>query len=832
MDDKPDLSAVINDLARSSVLLVATDFDGTVAPIVDDPTHAEMNRETAVAIRMLTGLAQTQVAVISGRALADLAQKTRDISDLHLIGSHGSEFDPSLAAPLAPRCDELLCELTRELQDVARSLPGARVETKPSSLAFHYRKADEAQSEKAIKQILAGPGQRAGVHVRHGKKVIELSVVETNKGAALQKIRQRIGATAVLFIGDDVTDEDAFAVLRGHDVGVKVGPGETLARFRIDDSHAVARTLAQLAEARAAWLAGAEAVPIQQHSLLSDQRSVAIVGPAGRIVWLCLPRIDSAAIFAELLGGAVAGFFEIRSTAAKSPQRQEYLGDTFILRTHWPNMTVTDYMDVSSGRAFQRAGRTDLIRVIEGRGQASITFAPRLDFGRAPTHLQSTTDGLFIEGVVDPVALYAPGVQWAIEQEGSHHTAKAVVDLSEKPLVLELRYGTANLAPSPIPENIRRAQTERFWSGWAASLSIPPVKSDLVKRSALVLKALTYGPTGAIAAAATTSLPEHAGGVRNWDYRYCWPRDAAMSAAALVHLGNTGPAIKFLDWVLGILEGYEPTTLIKPVYTVTGGLLGPEADIAELAGYRGSRPVRIGNAASQQVQLDVFGPIAELIAMLAERGAALSSEHWRLVETMVTATVERWREPDHGIWEVRQPRRHHIHSKVMCWQTVDRALALAKYLGQRRPEWEALRKEIADDVLQQGWNEEVRAFCGTYDSVDANASALSIGLNGLLSPKDARFLSTVDYIERELRTDSTVYRYRADDGLPGVEGGFNLCTLWLADAYAMLDRKSDAQSLLESFCRLAARPACFRRSTTPKRRPPSATFRKRIPILA
>lgn len=802
MDEKTDLNACMDDLSRTSVLLVATDFDGTVAPIVDDPTHAEMNRETAVALRILAGLAQTHVAVISGRALSDLAARTRDVGELHLVGSHGSEFEPTFAVPLDDEPLALLRDLTAHIQSLAQNVPGALVETKPASLAFHYRNCDEKQAEKALETLLSGPGRRSGVHVRHGKKVVELSVVETDKGAALERIRRRIGATAVVFLGDDVTDEDAFAVLRGSDVSIKVGPGDTRARFRISDSHEVARTLAQLAERRAAWLAGAEAVPIEQHSILSDQRTLAVVGPAGRIVWLCLPRLDSSALFAELLGGPTAGYFEIRPPDVQD-SRQHYLGDTFLLRTEWPQLHVTDYMDTSGGRAFQRAGRTDLIRVVEGRGRVSIKFAPRLDFGRVATRLQVTPQGLVVEGGVDLIVLRAPDLSWAIEDEGRHQTATAIVELGPEPLVLELRYGTANLAPSALPEPARREQTGRFWSGWCNSLTIPSFHSDQVRRSALVLKALTYGPTGAIAAAATTSLPEHAGGVRNWDYRYCWPRDAAMAATALVQLNNTGPGIKLLDWVLGILEGYEPASLIKPVYTVSGGHLGSEGEIAELSGYRGSRPVRVGNAAAQQIQLDVFGPIAELIAALARKGAPLSSEHWRLIDTMVGAIAERWSEPDHGIWEVRLPRSHHVHSKVMCWQTVDRALAFAAYQGRYRPEWEALRAQIAEDVLRQGWNEDVRAFCGAYGSMDANAATLSIGLSGLIPPNDPRFVSTVNYVEKQLFKGPALYRYRTDDGLPGTEGGFILCTFWLVQAYAAMGRKEDARVLFEAVCQLA-----------------------------
>jgi GH15 family glucan-1,4-alpha-glucosidase len=260
--------------------------------------------------------------------------------------------------------------------------------------------------------------------------------------------------------------------------------------------------------------------------------------------------------------------------------------------------------------------------------------------------------------------------------------------------------------------------------------------------------------------------------------------------------------MKYLDWVLGVLDQCEPPALLCPVYTVTGGHLGPEADISELAGYRGSRPVRVGNAAAQQIQLDVFGPIADLVALLAARGAPLSAEHWRMLEAMVGAVAHRWREPDHGIWEVRRPRQHHVHSKVMCWQTVDRALTVARYLGKRRAEWETLREQITTDVLQNGWNPRRNAFCATYDDGEADAAALCVGLSGLLAPHDPRFQGTIAYVERELLDTATVFRYRYDDGLPGLEGGFHLCTSWLIEAYALTGQLDAARALFERYVSL------------------------------
>ncbi|NLG44070.1 MAG: trehalose-phosphatase, partial [Phycisphaerae bacterium] len=592
-----ELQQRLDDLSRAPVLLVASDFDGTLAPIVSEPGRAEANRESLVALRALAEMPQTHVAIISGRALSDLAAKTLDFERLHLVGSHGSEFEAGITTPLTPEAQALLERIKKEVQDIAAAAPGAVVELKPAGLAFHYRNVDEQLGAATVEAILNGPGQRAGVFVRSGKKVIELSVVQTDKGQALRALRQRLGASAVLFLGDDVTDEDAFATLTGPDVGIKVGAGESVAPYRVTGTTEVAQLLATLSERRSEWLAGSNAVPIQQHWLLSDQRTVALLDPSGSVVWYCLPRIDSPAIFASLLGGPTAGFFQVKSVEHEKPVEQRYLGDNFILETQWPGFTVTDYLDCGGGRAFQRAGRTDMLRVIRGRGRVAITYAPRLDFGRVQTQLRACEGGLEVEGSVDPVVLRAPGLKWDIFEEGPHQTATTLLELKDEPVVLELRYGTASLAPDPVPEPVRRQRTDKFWSGWAATLNLPSVARDLVGRSALVLKALCYGPTGSFAAAATTSLPEHAGGVRNWDYRFCWPRDAAMSAAALVRLGATGPALRFLDWVLGILDEMEPPALLRPVYTVTGGNLGPEGEIAELPGYLGSRPVRVGNAA-------------------------------------------------------------------------------------------------------------------------------------------------------------------------------------------------------------------------------------------
>jgi trehalose-phosphatase len=793
----------LDDISRAPVLLVATDYDGTLAPLASEPSLAEAHRESIVALKALAALPQTHVAVISGRALADLSGRLRDVDAAHFVGSHGSEFDHGCAASIPQQSLLLRDELIERARRIAAKYPGTMVEPKPAALAFHYRNADETTAAAAVNELLKSVEGIPGCHVRHGKKVVELSVVETNKGRALQLLRQRLGATAVIFMGDDVTDEDAFATLAGPDIGIKVGDGPTVARHRLQTALDVARVLAALAEKRSAWLAGSEAVPIERHSLVSDQRTCALVSPHGRVCWLCVPRIDSPALFAELLGGPSAGYFEVCPVAAGATPTQQYIDSTFVLKTDWGDLRVTDYMDCSAGRPFQRAGRTDLIRVIEGHGRVRITFAPRITFGTVETRLTANDAGLAVEGTVDPCVLVAPGLHWTIQREGHHDTAVSELDIGGGPFVLEMRFGTSSRTPASMPEARRRESTERFWNVWASTLSLPAKYREPVRRSALVLRALCYGPTGAIAAAATTSLPEHAGGVRNWDYRFCWPRDAAMAATALARLGAPGPAMKYLDWVLGIFENIEAGAMIRPVYTVTGGNLGPEGIVAELPGYRGSRPVRVGNMAAQQIQLDVLGPIAELLALLADQGASLTPEHWRLTESMVHAVSARWQEEDHGIWEIRAARKHHVHSKVMCWQTVDCALRVTEYMGRRREDWIALRQQIAQEVLERGWNQDEQAFCSSYESSQIDAASLFVGLSGLLPQTDPRFASTVRAVERALREGPTVYRYRYEDGLPGIEGGFNICTSWLIEAYALLGRRADAEELFEQYIALA-----------------------------
>lgn len=814
------------ELARVPVLLVACDYDGTLAEIAAEPGLAVPSREAMVALRQLADLPHTHVAVVSGRALADLAERLGGPRGVLLVGSHGGEFDPGFSRALPRETAALRARLLSEVHALALPVDGALVEEKPASVALHYRKVSRDALPALLEALERGPASLAGVHRKLGKEVVELSVVPTDKGRALATLRQRVGASAALFVGDDVTDEDAFATLSGPDVGIKIGPGDTRAQHRLASPTEAARTLARLAELRRAWARGALAPPIERHSLLSDQRTLALVTPDARITWWCAPRVDSPALFAEILGGPPAGRFALRPEGGDDgePPSQRYVPGTMVLESRWPRLRVTDYLDLSAGAARRRAGRSDLVRVLERRSgdgavRVELEFAPRIDFGRAETRLEPREGGLEVKGTSDPIVLSSPGVAWRIEGEGRHQVARAEVEVGARAVVLELRYGTASLAAPPRGEPERRRETLDFWRSWSSSLALPAESPELVRTSALALKSLVHGPTGGIVAAATTSLPESLGGVRNWDYRFVWLRDAAMSAQALALLDSTQEGLAFLDWVAGVLESLPSPERLRPLYSVAGRELGPEGEIAELAGYFGSRPVRVGNAAALQVQLDVFGPVADLVWTLVERGVSLTAEQSRLIEALVAAVAQRWREPDQGIWEIRGPARHHVHSKVMCWLTVDRAQKILRHtLGRERAEWAALAAEISADVLANGWSDEARAFTTAYGSSELDAAALWVGLGGLLPGDDPRFLATVAAVERALRDGPTVHRYRFDDGLPGREGGFHLCTSWLVEAYLLTGRRRDARELFEGLCALAGPTGLLSEEYDPRER--------------
>jgi trehalose-phosphatase len=792
----PTLLAELKVLARTPVLLVACNYGGTLCAAEGVSTETLPLGSAAVALRALAALPNTHAAVISGRSLRDLAAVSRLPAEVHLVGSHGAEFDMTYAYNVSLATESLLQQTAHALNEAVGFEQGISIERKPVAVSVHTRPA----TPEVVAEVTARAEEIAramGLFFIIDGSVLDLSFVEPSKDAALEQLRTRLGASAALFAGDAASDERAIATLRGPDMGLHVGQGETFAEHRLPDPESFARVLAILFELRRAWLFGEDAVGLERHSLIGNGTSTALLTPEAKICWMSHPLPDSGSLFAHILGGDPAGHFSIEPVKVSPVLGQRYVDNTMIVETRWADVMVTDYLEPAPD------GITSLVRVLTGTGAARIVFAPRPDYANAPFIMEVRGDELHVMGTSDPIILSAPGVHFTVTSDGRHATATAEINLHYGPVVLNLRCGdTEPTAMHPAGEPERRAAGAQQHRQWVKDLELPDMKPSLVRRSALVLKSLVHEPTGAVLAAPTTSLPEGIGGTRNWDYRYCWLRDGSMTVNALVGLGSTEEADGFLSWLGRILENAPGPEWLHPLYSVTGAPLSTEAIIESLPGYAGSRPVRIGNAADHQVQLDVFGPIAELIHGLSERRSLLKDSHWILMQQMASAVLARWHEADHGIWEARRAPRHHVYTKVMCWVTLDRALRTAARHGREPGEaWEATATIIRDEVLSEGWDSSAASYTVAYDSPDLDAAVLHIGLSGLLDVRDQRFLDTVSAVERELRVGPTVFRYRYDDGLPGLEGGFHICTTWLIEAYLAVGRLDDA---LELFNQLVA----------------------------
>ncbi|MDR6559351.1 trehalose 6-phosphate phosphatase [Arthrobacter pascens] len=794
----PQLLGELKILARTPGLLVACNYGGTLCAAEGISTETLPLGGAAIALRALAALPNTHAAVISGRSLRDLAAVSRLPAEVHLVGSHGAEFDMGFAHGLSLATESVLQQANQALLESIGAYKGITIERKPVAVSVHTR--------PAAPEIVAEAAQKAeevatalGLFFIVDGSVLDLSVVEPSKADALEHLRSRLGVSAALYAGDAVSDEMAMATLRGPDMGLWVGELPSRAKHRLRDPESFARVLAILFELRRAWLFGEDAVGLERHSMIGNGSSTALLTPDAKICWMSHPLPDSGSLFAHLLGGDAAGHFSVEPVKASQVLGQRYVDSTMIVETRWADVTVTDYLEPAP------EGITSLVRVLSGTGAARIVFAPRPDYANAPFSMEARGGELHVAGTSDPIVLLAPGVSFSITSDGRHATATAEVNLRQGPVVLNLRCGDTEVQrhPDGTDETARRSAVALHSRRWVQELALPSVKPSLVRRSALVLRALVHEPTGAVLAAPTTSLPEGIGGTRNWDYRYCWLRDGSMTVNALVDLGSTEEADGFLRWLGRILANAPGPEWLHPLYSVTGAPLSTEAIIESLPGYAGSRPVRIGNAADHQVQLDVFGPIAELIHGLSEARGSLADPHWDLMVQMAHAVLARWHEPDHGIWEARRAPRHHVYTKVMCWVTLDRALRTAARHGREpEPSWAGTAATIRDEVLREGWDETAASYTVAYDSPDLDAAVLHIGLSGLLDVGDQRFLDTVTAVERELRVGPTVFRYRYDDGLPGLEGGFHICTTWLIEAYVAVGRISEAWDLFDQLVNL------------------------------
>jgi GH15 family glucan-1,4-alpha-glucosidase len=539
------------------------------------------------------------------------------------------------------------------------------------------------------------------------------------------------------------------------------------------------------------------ALRIEDYAFLSDRQTCALVGNDGSIDWLCLPRFDSAACFCALLGDEENGRWKIAPEHAPSKVTRRYVQDTLVLETDFETETgavrVIDFMP-------PRSLEPDLVRIVvglHGSVRMRMSFAARFDYGSVVPWVTRTTHSLYAVAGPDTLHLRTPVT---VERRGEEDCALFDVRAGQRvPFVLTWHPSHQPSPPEVDPE-LMLASTIESWQSWARRCTYEGPHREPVVRSLLTLKGLTYEPTGGMVAAATTSLPEHWGGERNWDYRFCWLRDATFTLFALIAAGYEEEARAWRDWLLRAVAGNPAQFQI--MYGIAGERRLTELELPWLAGYEGARPVRTGNAAYAQHQLDVFGEIMDVLFGGERVGLTPTNDVWSLEHALVDRLERVWREPDDGIWEVRGGQQHFTHSKLMAWVAVDRAIQTAERFGMPAPleRWRTLRTQIRDEVLAKGFHRELGVFTQYYGSSALDASLLMMPLLGFLPANDPRMRATIEAIQRDLTVDGFVLRYRADaadDGLPPGEGTFLLCTFWLADNLIQLGQRDEANALYE-----------------------------------
>jgi GH15 family glucan-1,4-alpha-glucosidase len=543
---------------------------------------------------------------------------------------------------------------------------------------------------------------------------------------------------------------------------------------------------------------------IEDYALIGDLQTAALVERGGSVDWLCFPRFDSAACFAALLGGPEHGRWLLAPVGEASSSRR-YLHDTLVLETTWETpdgvVRVFDFMP-------PRGKAPDIVRIVEGvEGSVRMRSELVIRFGYGEVVPWVRHVGDTRQAVAGPDALSFT-TRAPTRGENMQTISEITVDAGERIPFLLTCYPSHEERPARIDPEVALAATETFWRDWNArsNLDVPEGWRDVIQRSLMVLKALTYAPTGGIVAAPTTSLPERIGGVRNWDYRYCWLRDATLTILALLHADYVEEAREWRLWLLRAVAG-DPAD-IQIMYGVAGERRLSEFELPWLPGYEGSVPVRVGNAASEQLQVDVFGEVMDALYQARVQGLAKETHAWALQRALLTHLEGIWAEPDEGIWEIRGERRHFVHSKVMAWVAFDRAVRTVEEQGLDGPvgRWRELREQIHAEVCERGFDASLGSFVQSYGSTELDASLLLIPLVGFLPADDERVRGTVDAVERELLRDGLVRRYRTRigvDGLPAGEGVFLPCSFWLVDCYELLGRHDDAHELFGRLVGLA-----------------------------
>ena len=545
-------------------------------------------------------------------------------------------------------------------------------------------------------------------------------------------------------------------------------------------------------------------LPIEDYAMIGDTETAALVGRDGSIDWLCLPRFDSGSCFANLLGEKKHGRWQMIADEPVTSQVRRYRSRSMVLETEITTGTgVVQVIDFMPPRHHHpRVVR--IVRGVEGEVSMRTELILRFEYGHDIPWVRQTGRGLRAIAGPNAVVLDSP-----IELQGikMRHEGNFTVHAGEEVAFVLAWYPSHEEPPFVLDTARALDETMKFWRDWCGEvLPVHGEWDDLALRSLITLKGLTYGPTGGIVAAATTSLPESIGGVRNWDYRYCWVRDATFTLEALIESGLREEAESWLAW-LGRVAAGDPDQL-QIMYGPAGERRLTEEEIDWLPGYEGSSPVRIGNAASGQFQLDVYGELMDVIDRARSHGIAVHDVIWRIQVAIMGFLIDHWSDPDDGIWEVRGPRRLFTHSKVMAWVAFDRAVRGVEIHGLEGPAetWSTIRDAIHAEVCEMGWNADVGAFTQFYGAVELDASLLMMPLVGFLPPDDERVVRTVDAIQKHLTEDGFVLRYQAEsgvDGLPGREGIFLPCTLWLIGCLRLMGRLDQATAVFRRVAALA-----------------------------
>lgn len=547
-------------------------------------------------------------------------------------------------------------------------------------------------------------------------------------------------------------------------------------------------------------------VPIEDYAVLSDCRTAALVSREGSIDWFCAPRFDSASVFAAILGENEQGAWHLRPEDTDAVASRRYDGDTFVLVTRWESATgvaeVHDFLPIDGGRV-------DIVRRIVGiSGTVEFTthLRIRFDYARAIPWVRQVGDAAApaLHAIAGPDALIVRGV--ALTPHGRAHRGRVSVASGETADLVATWNPSYLPTPAPLDVDAALERTRSWWTGFAASIDHDGPHRDEVVRSLLVLRALSHQDTGGIVAAVTTSLPEQIGGERNWDYRYVWLRDAALTLEALVAHGFLEVAEQWRSWLIRAIAG-DPRQM-QIMYGVAGERDLPERQLTSLPGYEGSAPVRVGNGAVNQYQADVVGEV--MVSLEAARVAGVPDDPlaWALQRALLDGVEARIDEPDNGIWEVRGDPQRFTQSRAMMWAAFDRGVRAVRTYGQQGPveKWEALRDRLRDEIDTHGVDAASGAFVQHYGSTEVDASLLLLPQVGFCEPDDPRMIATVARIEAELMPDGLVNRYRTQTGVDGLAGGehpFIACTFWLVEQYARMGRVDDARALMDRACATA-----------------------------